>query len=115
MGGVCRGSDHQGAARRGREKGAVIALANGYNDDVPSREPLKTSSFIFGDGYTQSELVFGLNQSITSEFALGDQKFLIVYDHAKRSYIRIYDFKKALAGDKDGEKEIAGPVDHLIT
>jgi WD40 repeat protein len=49
------------------------------------------------------------------EMALGDQKFLVVYDHSKRSYIRIYDFKRALGKDADGEKEIAGPQDHLIT
>ena len=40
------------------------------------------------------------------EMALGDQKFLVVYDHSKRSFIRIYDFKRALGKDADGEKEI---------
>ena len=50
------------------------------------------------------------------EFALGDQKFLIVYDHNKRSYVRIYDFKSALLGkNTEGEKEIVGPLDHIIT
>jgi hypothetical protein len=44
------------------------------------------------------------------EFALGDQKFLIVFDHMKRSYIKVYDFKQALIHkDKEGEKEVAGP------
>lgn len=49
------------------------------------------------------------------EFALGDNKFLIVYDHSKRSYVRIYDFKAALNKNADGEKEIQGPQDHIIT
>ena len=49
------------------------------------------------------------------EFALGDSKFLIVFDHNKRSYIRVYDLKSALAGKVECEKEIAGPQDHLIT
>ena len=40
------------------------------------------------------------------EFALGDQKFLVVYDHMKRSYVRVYDFKSALNKNADGEKEI---------
>ena len=50
------------------------------------------------------------------EFAHGDQKFLVLFDHQKKSYIKIYDFKKALQ-DKDAsaEKEVAGPQDHLIT
>jgi WD40 repeat protein len=49
------------------------------------------------------------------EFAQGDQQFLILYDHNKRSYIRVYDFKKALQKNVDGEKEITGPEDHIIT
>lgn len=45
------------------------------------------------------------------EFNLGDDKFLIVYDHKKRSYIRIQDFKTALKGDNEGDAaiEIEGP------
>lgn len=43
------------------------------------------------------------------EFNLGDQKFLIVYDHNKKSYVRVYDFKGALNKDANGDKEIVGP------
>ncbi len=45
------------------------------------------------------------------EFSLGDQSILIVYDHAKKSYIRIQDFKSALDGEKkpDSLIEIVGP------
>ena len=49
------------------------------------------------------------------EFNLGDQKFLIVYDHNKKSYVRVYDFKGALNKDANGDKEIVGPQDHIIT
>ena len=49
------------------------------------------------------------------EFGLGDQKFLILYDHNKKSYVRTYDFKAALAKNADGLQEIAGPQDHIIT
>ena len=51
------------------------------------------------------------------EFALGDEQFLVVYEHAKRSYIRIQDLASALRGDAnpDGVLEIEGPKDHIIT
>ncbi|CDW80688.1 eukaryotic translation initiation factor 3 subunit i-like [Stylonychia lemnae] len=51
------------------------------------------------------------------EFALGDQQFLVVYEHAKRSYIRIQDTASALKGqtNPDGVFEVEGPQDHLIT
>lgn len=39
-----------------------------------------------------------------------------MFDHSKRSYIRVYNFKDALAGKvPEGELEIAGPQDHMIT
>ena len=40
---------------------------------------------------------------------------MVLYDHNKRSYVRIYDLEKALKGDGEPVKEIAGPSDHLIT
>lgn len=50
------------------------------------------------------------------EFALGDKEFLVVYDHKKRSYIRIQDLKSALEGEKNPSSlvEVAGPQDHLV-
>ena len=38
-----------------------------------------------------------------------------MYDHNKRSYVRVYDFKQALNKDAEGIKEIAGPQDYIIT
>jgi hypothetical protein len=49
------------------------------------------------------------------EFAQGDQKFLIVYDSQKKSYISVYDFKQALNKNAEGEKQIEGPQDYIIT
>lgn len=48
------------------------------------------------------------------EFALGDKKFLVLYDHEGKSYVRIYDFESALRGENKPEKEIQGPEDHFI-
>lgn len=41
----------------------------------------------------------------------------MVYEHAKRSYIRIQDLPSALRGETnpDGILEIEGPKDHIIT
>jgi WD40 repeat protein len=45
------------------------------------------------------------------EFSFGDQQVMVVYDSAKRSYIRIQDFESALKGDKNPSSliEIQGP------
>lgn len=41
----------------------------------------------------------------------------MVYEHDRKSYIRIVDFPKALRGETnpEGVKEIEGPRDHSIT
>lgn len=51
------------------------------------------------------------------EFALGDDKFLIVYDQRRKSFVRIQDMKSALKGENSSESviEVEGPQDHLIT
>ena len=42
---------------------------------------------------------------------------MTLYDHRKKSYIRIQDLKSAVKGENEGEgaKVIEGPLDHLIT
>ncbi len=68
-----------------------------------------------GDELVRTTIPVPSIQTKHIEFAFGDQKFLIVYDHSKKSYIRIYDFKAALNKDANGDKEVSGPSDHLIT
>ena len=68
-----------------------------------------------GEQVIKTELPVQNIQTKHVEFAFGDQKFLIVYDHQRRSYISIYDFKKALQKESNGEKTVSGPPDHLIT
>jgi translation initiation factor 3 subunit I len=57
-------------------------------------------------------------------FAFGDQKLFCMYDHEKRSYIRIYNFKDLLTGVEKGVcagadvkeiQEIQGSKDYLFT
>ena len=68
-----------------------------------------------GEMITKTTIPVNNIQTKHVEFALGDQKFLIVYDHNKKSYIRSYNFKDALNKEANGEKEIVGPQDHIIT
>ena len=51
------------------------------------------------------------------EFALGDDKFLIVYEQKRKSFVRIQDMKSALHGENtsDAIVEVEGPQDHVIT
>jgi DNA-directed RNA polymerase alpha subunit len=51
------------------------------------------------------------------EFALGDDKFLIVFEKKKKSIIRIQDMKSALKGENTSDHvvEVEGPQDHIIT
>ena len=71
------------------------------------------------DGELKAKVEVPGIQTKQTEFALGDKKFLVMYDQDKKSYIRIYDTQKALKNEytKDTcEKEImACPQDHLIT
>jgi WD40 repeat protein len=68
-----------------------------------------------GDELARVSLTVKNIQTKHVEFALGDGKFLIVFDHAKRSYIHIFNFKDALAGKNAPELSIEGPQDHIIT
>lgn len=97
---------------------------------IKSMDVTKDSKYVLAAGTTFGFCIFNLMngeelvrtvipvrniQTKQIELAFGDQKFLIVYDHQKKSQIRVYDFKAALAKNVDGEKVIEGPQDHLIT
>jgi translation initiation factor 3 subunit I len=69
----------------------------------------KDSRFLLAAATTVGYCIFNVNdgkelargkvpgfQTKQVEFALGDKQFLVMYDEKKRSFIRIFDFERAL-------------------